>query len=58
MRWWDQKWIDREKAKAMGAETEAESESETDMEEEEAPIAESGESGSSGVEWSVASVDQ
>ena len=48
MRWWDQKGIDWEKAKARRAETE--SESETDMEEEEARRSDSGESGLSGVE--------
>ena len=56
MRWWDQKGIDWEKAKAGGAETE--SESETDTEEEETWSAASGGSGSSGAEWSGASVDQ
>ena len=59
MRWWDQKGIDWEKPKARGAETESESESETGMEEEEeARRSDSGESGSSGAEWSGASVDQ
>ena len=58
MRWWDQKGIDWEKAKVGGAETESESETETDMEEEEAKSSDSGESGSSGAEWSGASVDQ
>ena len=60
MGWWDQKGIDWKKAKARGAETESESESEseTDMEEEEARNSDSGESGSSGAEWSGASVDQ
>ena len=46
MRWWDQKWIGWEKAKARGEETE--SESETDTEEEETRITDSGGSGSSG----------
>ena len=65
MRWWDQKGIDWEKAKARWAETDSESESESDkdMEEEEARSSDSGESGSNGVEWSGAewsgaSVDQ
>ena len=58
MRWWDQKGIDWEKAKARGAETESESEPETDIEEGEARNSDSGDSGSSGVEWSGASVDQ
>ena len=52
MRWWDQKGIDWEKAKARRAETE--SESETDMEEEEARSTASRGSGSSGAEWSGA----
>ena len=54
MRWWDQKGIDWEKEKARGADTESESELEleTDMEEEEAQNSDSGESGSSGAEWS------
>ena len=56
LRWWDQKGIDWEKAKAGGAETE--SESEKDTEEEETRSAASGGSGSSGAEWSGASVDQ
>ena len=56
MMWWNQKGIDWEKVKERGAETE--SESETDMEEEEARRSDSGESGSSGAEWSGASVDQ
>ena len=56
MRWWDQKGINWEKAKARGAETE--SESETDTEEEETRSASSGGSGSSEAEWSGASVDQ
>ena len=60
MRWWDQKGIDWGKEKARGAETESESESEpeTYMEEEEARNSDSMASGSSGVEWSGASVDQ
>ena len=56
MRWWGQKVIDWEKAKAGWAETE--SESETDTEEEETRSAASGGSILSGAEWSVASVDQ
>ena len=54
--WCDQKGVDWEKAKTKGAETE--SESEIDMEEDEARNSESGESGSSGAEWSGASVNQ
>ena len=54
-RWWDQKEIDWETAKARAAETESESEIET--EEEEARSTSSGVSGSSGAEWSGASVD-
>ena len=56
LRWWDQKGIDWEKAKAGGEETE--SESETDTEEEETRSAASGGSSSSGAEWSGESVDQ
>ena len=55
-RWWDQKGVDWEKNKARVAETE--SESETDTEEEEAWSTASEGSGSIGVEWSGASVDQ
>ena len=55
MRWWDQKGVDWEKAKARGAETESESETETDEEEERSTA--SGGSGSSGSEWSGASAD-
>ena len=55
MRWWDQKGINWETAKARVAETD--SESETDTEEEEAGSTASGVSGSSGAEWSGASVD-
>ena len=55
MRWWDQKGVDWEKAKARGAETESESETDTDAEDER--ITASGESGSSGAEWRGASVD-
>ena len=55
MRWWDQKRIDWEKAKARGAETE--SESDTATEEEETRSTSSGGSGSSGEEWSGVSVD-
>ena len=58
MRWWDQKGIDWGKAKSMGAETESESEPDTDMEGEETRYSGSGASGSSGAEWSGASVDQ
>ena len=58
MRWWNQKGIDWGKAKARGAETKSESDPETDMEEEEAQNSDSGASGSSGAEWSGASVDQ
>ena len=54
-RWWDQKGIDWEKAKARGTETD--SESETDTEEEEARSTSSEVSGSSVAEWSGASVD-
>ena len=56
MRWWDQKGVDLEKAKARGAKTK--SESETDMEEEEARGSDSGEKGSSGAEWIGSSVNQ
>ena len=56
MRWWDQKEIDWEKAKARGVEMELESE--TDTEEEETRSTSSGGSGSSGAEWSGASADQ
>ena len=55
-RWWDQKGIDWETAKARVAETD--SESETDTEEEKARSTACGVSGSSGAEWSGASVDQ
>ena len=54
-RWWDQKWIDWETLKARLAETD--SESEIDTEEEETQSTSSGVSGSSGEEWSGASVD-
>ena len=54
-RWWDQKGIDWEKAKARVAETE--SESDTDTEEEEARSTDSGGSGLSGSKWSGASVN-
>ena len=53
-RWWDQKEIDWEKSKARVAETD--SELETDTEEEEARSTASGGRGSSGAEWSGASV--
>ena len=56
MRWWYQTGIDWEKAKARRAETESESESGTDTEGEEARDIESRASGSSGAEWSGASV--
>ena len=55
-RWWGQKGIDWETAKARVAETD--SESETDTEKEAARSTSSGMSGSSGAEWSGASVDQ
>ena len=55
-RWWYQKGVDCKKAKARMAETD--SESETDKEEEEARSTASVGSGSSGAEWSGASVDQ
>ena len=58
MRWWDQKVIYWEKAKARGEETESESESETDMEGEATWDAEIRASGSSGAEWSVSSADE
>ena len=54
-RWWDQKGIYWETAKARAAETDSESEIET--EEEEARSTSSGVSGSSRSEWSGASVD-
>ena len=54
-KWWDQKGIDWETEKAKVAETD--SESETDTEEEEAQSTSSGVSGSSGAEWSGASVN-
>ena len=55
-RWWDQKGIDLETAKARVAETDSESETDTDKEEE-ARSTSSGVSGSSGAEWSGASVN-
>ena len=58
LRWWDHTGIDWEKAKARVVETESESESGTDTEEEEARDIESRASGSSGAEWSGASVDK
>ena len=58
MRWWYQKGIDWEKAKAQGATTESESESEADGEGEATRDADSRASGSSGVEWSGASADE
>ena len=54
-RWWDQKLIYWEQAKARVAETESESGKDTDEEEERSTG--SGESGSSGAEWSGASFD-
>ena len=54
-RWWDQKLIDWEQAKARVAETESESGKDTDEEEERSTA--SGGSGSSGEEWCVESVD-
>ena len=54
-RWWYQKGVDWETAKARVAEKD--SESEIDTEEEEARSISSGVSGSSGAEWSGASVD-
>ena len=54
-RWWDQKGVDWETAKARVTETD--SESETEKEEEEARSTSSGVSGSSGAEWSGANVD-
>ena len=54
-RWWDQKEIEWEKAKARVEETG--SELETDTEEEEAQSTSSGVSGFSGAKWSGASVD-
>ena len=58
MRWWEQKVIDWEKAKARRAETESESKSETDMEGETTWDAERRVSGSSGAERSGASADE
>ena len=58
MRWWYQKGIDWEKAKARGAATESESESETDREREATRDADSSASGSSGAEWSGAIADE
>ena len=63
-RWWDQKGIDWKTAKERAAETDSESESEMESEaeaeveaEEEERSTSSGVSGSSGAEWSGASVD-
>ena len=63
-RWWDQKCIDWERVKERSAETDSESASEPDAEvelqaepEEEERSTSSGVSGSSGEEWSGASVD-
>ena len=58
MRWWGQKGIDWEKAKARGAETESEFESEKDMEGEATRDAESRASGSSAAKWGIASADE
>ena len=58
MKWWEQKEIDWEKAKARGAETASESESEIDMEVEATWDAESRASHSSGAERSGASADE
>ena len=49
MRWWNQKGVDWEKAKARGLETE--SESDTGTKEEEIRRTASGGSGSIGAEW-------
>ena len=54
-RWWDQKGVDWETEKARVTETD--SESETYTEEEEARSPSSGVIGSSGAEWSGASVN-
>ena len=63
-RWWDQKWIDWETAKTRAAKTESESESDEKVEvhaepeeKEEDRSTSSGVTGSSGAEWSGASVD-
>ena len=56
-RWWDQKGIDLETAKARAAAAETDSESDIEKEEEEARSKSSGVSGSSGAEYSGASVD-
>ena len=58
MRWWDQKGIDWEKAKARGAATESESESEIDRKGGAARDTDSRAIGSSGAEWSGASADK
>ena len=58
MRWWDQKGIEWEKAKARGAETELDSELDTYIEGEATRDAESRASGSSGAEWSGASANE
>ena len=54
-RWWDQKGVDWEKAKARVAETDSESETDPDKEESRSTVSEG--SGLSGVEWSGVSVD-
>ena len=61
MRWWEQKGIDWETAKAWAAETDLESDAEIEVqaepeEKEEERSTSSGVSGSSGAEWSGASV--
>ena len=60
LRWWDQSGIDWEKAKAKETETESASDSDSgsDTEGEEVRETESRASGSSGAEWSGASVDE
>ena len=58
MRWWDQKLIYWEKAKARVEETGSEAESETDVEGEAKRDVESRASGSSGEEWSGASAEE
>ena len=55
-KWWNQKGIYWETSKARATETDSESEIETE-EEEEARSTSNGVSGSSGAEWSGASVD-
>ena len=62
--WWDQKGIDRDTAKARAAGTDSETESDAEVEVQEDPEEKEekrsvfrGVSGSSGAEWSGASVD-